>query len=188
MRVHVRATSAGRRSLANLAKVYSNAMHANRPHQAAPLRKDRMTSTLHLPATLAGLALLSAAPPAAALDRLITCPTELQPQAFKITAGAGWVPRIEAPLRLYAAGMSAGPPNTQQTRPGSEIRRDKDSVTTKYAFDPDSRPNHVWLDCQYGEGGEVSISRRLDERTRECTITMHRLVPGEPRKIDMKCG
>ncbi len=132
--------------------------------------------------------MFSAAPTAAALDRLIACPTELPSQSIKITAAAGWVPRIDSPLNLYAAGMSAGPPGFQQVRPGTEIRRDKDSVTTKYTFDPDTRPNHVWLNCTYGQGGELSISRRLDERTRECTITMFKPVPGEPRKIEMKCN
>lgn len=147
-----------------------------------------MISTPNIPATLAILAMLFTSPYAAALDRLVTCPTELQPQAFKITAAAGWVPRIEAPLNLYSAGMSGGPPGTQQARPGREVRKDKDSVTMAYGFDPDSRPNHVWLNCQYGEGGEISISRRLDERTRECTITMYKPVPGEPRTIEMKCN
>lgn len=156
--------------------------------KALAFPKDRMPSKNHLAATLTTIALLSTAPHAAALDRLITCPTDLQPQAFKITAGAGWVPRVEAPLKLYAAGMSAGPPGSQQTRPGKEIQKTKDLVSTAYAFDPDSRPNHVWLNCRYGDGGEIAISRRLDERTRECTITMFRPVAGEPRKIDMKCN
>ncbi len=147
-----------------------------------------MTGTNPIPGMLAAAALLSIAPHAAALDRLVTCPTELQPQAIRITAAAGWVPRIEAPLKLYAAGMSAGPPGSSQTRPGKEIHKDKELVSTSYGFAPDSRPNHVWLDCTYGEGGEISISRRLDERTRECTITMFKPVPGEPRKIEMKCG
>ena len=95
---------------------------------------------------------------------------------------------MESPLKLHSAGMSAGPPSSQQARAGKELRRDKEVVSTAYGFDPDSRPNHVWLDCRYGEGGDVIISRRLDERTRECTITMASPVPGEPRKIDMKCN
>jgi hypothetical protein len=182
-------------------EVYSNAMystHVLHPftppiysthlHKTLAFTKERMIGTNHISATLAAMALLTASPHAAALDRLITCPTELQPQAIKITAGAGWVPRIESPLNLYSAGMSAGPPGSQQTRPGRELRRDKEQISTAYAFDPDSRPNHVWLNCTYGEGGGISISRRLDERTRECTITMFKPVPGEPRKIDMKCG
>lgn len=141
----------------------------------------------HIPGTLAAAVLLATTPCAAALDRLIVCPTELQPQEIKITAGAGWVPRIESPLTLYAAGMSAGPPGSVPALPGREIRRDKELVSTSYGFDPDSRPNHVWLNCTYGEGGEVSISRRLDERTRECTVTQFKPVPGEPRRIEMAC-
>jgi hypothetical protein len=136
---------------------------------------------------LAGAAMLCAASSAAALDRLVTCPAELQPQAIKITAGAGWVPRIESPLQLYAAGMSAGPPGSVPALPGRETHRDKEQVSTAYGFDPDSRPNHVWLNCTYGQGGEISVSRRLDERTRECTVTQFKPVPGEPRKIDMAC-
>jgi hypothetical protein len=147
-----------------------------------------MYGTRHISVTLIALGFFLAAPHATALDRLIPCPTELQPQSIKITAAAGWVPRIESPLKLYAAGMSAGPPGSQQTRPGRELRRTNDQVTTVYGFDPDTRPNHVWLNCTYGEGGEISISRRLDERTKECTITMFRPIPGEPRKIDMKCN
>lgn len=147
-----------------------------------------MTGMHHILAPLAALALCAAAPHAAALDRLVTCPAELPQQAVKITAGAGWVPRIEAPLPLHAAGMSAGPPGSQPALPGVEIHKTGEQVSTRYGFNPDARPNHVWLDCRYGEGGEVSISRRLDERTRECTITMFKPVPDTPRRIDMKCN
>jgi hypothetical protein len=49
------------------------------------------------------------------------------------------------------------------------------------------RPNDVWLDCAYGEGGEIGVSYRLDARIGECVVTKYAPVPGKPRRIDVQC-
>lgn len=141
----------------------------------------------HLPRYLFAAALSLQTAHAAAQGKPIACPLQIQPQAIKVAAGAGWIPHVEFPLQLYSAGMSSGPPGSLQTLRGAELRRTKQLISTSFGFDPDARSNQVWLDCKYGEAGEISISQRLDDRIRECTVTKFKPIPGEPRRIEIQC-
>ncbi|QBI03241.1 STY0301 family protein [Pseudoduganella albidiflava] len=145
-----------------------------------------MTSN-HFPRYLLAAALTLQAANVAAQGKHIACSSQIQPQAIKVAAGAGWVPHVEFPLQLYSAGMSSGPPGSLLTLRGEELRRTEHVISTRYAFEPGAPSNQAWLDCAYGEGGEISISQRLSDRIRECTVTKFRPVAGEPRRIEIRC-
>lgn len=145
-----------------------------------------MTSN-HFQGCLIAAALTLQAAGVAAQGSQINCPLRIQPQAIKVAAGAGWVPHVEFPLQLYSAGMSSGPPGSLLTLRGEELRKTGQLISTRYRFEPGMPSSQVWLDCAYGEGGEISISRRLSDRIGECTVTKFRPVAGEPRRIEIRC-
>jgi len=117
----------------------------------------------------------------------ISCPAVLKPGSIRIDAGTGWDSFVEFPLNLYEAGMSGGPPASLAILRGEQQHRSKHLITTRYTFTSHWPSGGKWLDCRYGEAGEISISRRLDDGVRECTISEFQAVPGNPRRIDIAC-
>lgn len=120
---------------------------------------------------------------AATGSRQLQCPAEISPADVKIAARAGWQTYAPFSLPLFGAGMSSGPPESEMQLRGEPL--DAKGDTTSYRFGgPDEER---WLDCRYGRSGEFTMSRRLDDRIRQCVIKLHKQVPGEARRIDIRC-
>ncbi len=118
----------------------------------------------------------------------VSCPLEIASSAIAIKAEPGWTPFVPFPLQLYTAGMSGGPPGSFTRLRGEPLKRKAkvDSIT-RFTFDGTDLAGGVWLDCRYGEAGELSVWRRLDSTFRQCTITHFKEVPNTPRRIEIAC-
>lgn len=110
--------------------------------------------------------------PVNAADITIACPTELAPEAMKIvTTPGGWQPYISSPLYLHSAAPIFGPPEQLGQLRGQTIKRSKDGATIKYD-ELDSPPSAgVWMSCEYGEGNEFSLAKKLPAGIRSCLVT-----------------
>lgn len=114
----------------------------------------------------------------------VTCPLEIQQSSIKVSANPGWVPHVTFPLRLYSAGMSGGAPGSLLVLRGQPQPAKKGVYKTLYDF---SAGDEKWLDCDYGDAGEISMSRRLDDGLTQCVITILPDIPAKPRRLTVEC-
>ena len=80
--------------------------------------------------------------------------------------------------------MSGGAPETLTILRGEPQPVKKGAYKTLYGF---SAGEEKWLDCDYGEAGEISMSRRLDDRLKQCVITILPDLRDQPRRIAVDC-
>ncbi|MEO7576840.1 MAG: STY0301 family protein [Massilia sp.] len=116
-------------------------------------------------------ALLALAMPATAAVSQIECPAEISSPSIQIRHLPGWSAFVQYPLKLASAGMSAGPPGSLAVLRGSQLNSKNEAQSTRYEFSEVGFEKGKWLDCGYGEGSEITLSKRLDDNLKECTIT-----------------
>lgn len=116
----------------------------------------------------------------------ISCPAEIPRQSVQIGAPAGWTPFVPfeyAPgVPLTSAGVMYGPPAKMAiSKPGG-------SGNTAVWRDIRPTPDGVWMACFYGDGGrqDMILSRRLDDRTRECAVTYIKHKK-KPLQLEIRC-
>jgi hypothetical protein len=124
---------------------------------------------------------------AAAKPPAITCPDELAPSAIRVNGGAQWRPFVAYPLKLYSAGMSAGPPETLSQLRGVDLQRKGEPDKTLYELAGGGFEQGKWLDCNYGAAGEISISRRLDDKFSSCVVAHFARNPSERQRVEVMC-
>jgi len=96
------------------------------------------------------------------------CPVELPASAVNVNAPPGWVQYVPGPLALHSARMASGPPDELAVLMGEPVQGRKRA--TSYVWTVPGFPQGMWLQCLYGDGGEVVILRRLMESIRACVI------------------
>lgn len=114
----------------------------------------------------------------------IQCPNEIAAADISVARHNEWQAHVDYSLPLFGAGMSGGPPESEMQLRGEPL--DARGNATSYEFGSGSAEQR-WLDCHYGRSGEVTLSRKLDDRIRRCVITHFKQVQGEPRRIDIRC-
>jgi hypothetical protein len=114
----------------------------------------------------------------------IKCPDQIAAADVSIARRNDWQPHVDYALPLFGAGMSSGPPESEMQLRGEPL--DAKGNATSYEFGSGSAEQR-WLDCHYGRAGEVTLSRKLDDRIRQCVITHFKEVQGEPRRIAIRC-
>jgi hypothetical protein len=129
-----------------------------------------------------------AIPKARADEQRITCPLEIPRVAVRIAVPPrGWTPFVPFEYRpgvpLSGAGVMYGPPSIMATsKPSSGTR----ATATWSNIRP--RPDGVWMACYYGDADreDMILSRRLDARTTECTVTYSK-DSHKRRNVDIRC-
>lgn len=116
-----------------------------------------------------------------------TCPDQLDTSAIRVTVSAPWVSFVELPLALHSASMASGPPEALSQLRGVSLERKGEPSSTQYEFGTIGDEGGKWLNCSYGGKGEVSISRRLDDSVKECTITHTARSPRERERVIIAC-
>lgn len=114
------------------------------------------------------------------------CPAELPVAAVKVSAPAGWVSHVPAPLALYSAQMASGPPEELAVLVGEPVKGRK--LATSYIWTTPGFPQGMWLQCLYGDGGQVVISRRLPEPIRECVIEYTSVKATRDTRVVVSCS
>lgn len=116
-------------------------------------------------------------------EHRIECPSEIPRKSIHITSAPdGWtafVPfEFQPGLPLHSAGLMLGPPATMTisrptsvgTMPAKGGRKGRGYSRWEGLAREDYGPK--WMACYYGEGGQrdAILSRKLDDRTTECTV------------------
>jgi hypothetical protein len=129
---------------------------------------------------LLGLALPP--PPTSATPQ---CLPEIPVSAVQVAPGAEWTVYLDRPFYLSAARMSSGPPERLAVLRGMEVRgRPK---ARAYPFDEVGFPQGMWLDCLYGEGGEILISQKVEGTFRQCLIEELKRKRPDQARIQVTC-
>ena len=80
--------------------------------------------------------------------------------------------------------MSAGPPESFAVLRGEPLNKKGQPQATRYEFGEMGFDQGKWLHCGYGAESQVTLSKRLDDQLKECTITY--LKPERPGKEIIK--
>ena len=106
-----------------------------------------------------------AAPPPA-----LECPQSIEQKSIQITGTPpGWTTFVRAPLYLHAAAPMSGPPEELGELAEFRQKREKGGWTYTYQLDAPF-PAGKWLACSYGESGQVTLSKKLDDNIRVCSF------------------
>ena len=99
------------------------------------------------------------------------CPESVEQNSIKLeNIPPGWTSYVARPLYLSAAVPIDGPPERRGGLADFEERRSKQQTTYIYRFEG-SYPEGKWLECSYGEYGQVTLSRKMDDRVQKCEFT-----------------
>jgi hypothetical protein len=118
---------------------------------------------------------------------MVECPSEIPQSSVQVVKMPGWRPFIQFPLYLSSAGMSAGPPESLAVLRGESLNKKGQPQSTRYEFGEMGFDQGKWLDCGYGAGSQITLSKRLDDRLKECTVTYLRSGRSDKQDIVIKC-
>jgi hypothetical protein len=144
--------------------------------------------SVHLKMILA-IASLAVMPTARAVEQSIICPAEISASSIKITGlPQRWQLYVASPLYLSSAGASAGPPEQAATLMGdSTWKRGQSDWTTSYDLSDDGFAAGKWMECRYGEYGQVLLSTRLQDKTKSCTVHFSKGEKAGQRSVQITC-
>lgn len=119
----------------------------------------------------------------------IACPLQLSAPKVSIAGLAPeWVPSATGVLFLTAAGASNGPPELGATLRGEDVfDKRKSEWRTTFDFGAAGNQYGKWIDCIYGEAGDFTLSKRLPDSTRQCTVRRKNDVKARPRYVRIDC-
>jgi hypothetical protein len=141
-----------------------------------------MTKSLRTKALIAA-GFLTAAPSLMAAVPQIECPAEISQTSIQVHT-PGWKPYIQYPLYLASAGISAGPPESLAVLRGEPLNKKGQPESTRFVFGEMGFDQGKWLDCGYGIGSPITLSKRLNDNLKECVVTY--LKPVRPDRQDIK--
>jgi hypothetical protein len=122
------------------------------------------------PELVIALFLVLASQAASSAEQRIVCPTELPAASLGLKSPvAGWTAFISSPLYLHDAAPIAGPPERLGTLIGEMTKETKTEWAETYSLDA-PYPEGKWFKCAYGENNAFSLSQRLSDGTKECTV------------------
>lgn len=123
-------------------------------------------------ATLAAAALALPCAVTAAEHR-IDCPAELPAAAVQVVnPPAGWIGSVPDNMRLRSIDVLSSPPEGRQVlKADTYVKRAGKSTEKWMNLNDLHAPDGKWIACNYGEGNDVVLSKRLDQRTSECRAT-----------------
>lgn len=127
---------------------------------------------------------------AVAAEQEVTCPTEISESSIKVTGiSPQWRSYIASPLYLSSAGATAGPPEQQATLMGeSTWKKGSLAWSTTYDLSDAGFTDKKWMECRYGEYGEVALSTRLDNKVKTCTVHFSKGEKAGQRSITIHCS
>jgi hypothetical protein len=99
----------------------------------------------------------------------------------------GWRFFAESPLYLHgAAPMSTPPEGVGHLIEDSASRRSNGERTFVYLLEG-SFPDGKWIQCAYGERHQLSLSKRLDDKTTKCTVAIRSGEKAGENKVRIEC-
>lgn len=128
-----------------------------------------------------------ASPRSFAGTQLVECPVSIPPSLIRLTGPASeWKPFVSAPLYLHAAAPIYGPPEARgeivdfTSRPGK--------IEWSYSYKLEGNfDDGKWIQCAYGANNEMTLSKRIDDNTQECTFTYRKGRKVAQHDIKIQC-
>jgi hypothetical protein len=123
-------------------------------------------------------------------EHQIVCPTEISESSIKLMSiSQPWKPYVGSPLYLSSAGATAGPPEQRATLMGdSTWKKGRTEWSTTYDLNDDGFVAGKWMECRYGEYGQVLLSTRLDDKTKSCTVRFSKGEKAGQRSVKISCN
>jgi len=83
----------------------------------------------------------------------------------------------------------AGAPATKKDLKPDLTKVSGTAEISNWKFDPGflSEPDGLWLVCSYGNGGELTLSKKISVRFVECSVTYAEKRAGADRDIHVIC-
>lgn len=117
----------------------------------------------------------------------IECPLSIEADALQLVkTPASWTSAVQGPFWLHSAGPMDGPPSDMVVlKEGASTKHIGKKTITKWdmtgVFVVGKR-----MACNYGYTNDFILSKKLDERTSECTVTTLEQKSGKV-EIDIRC-
>jgi hypothetical protein len=106
-----------------------------------------------------------------AADPTLQCPPELPAGAVQLTLPQqGWTAYAPARLRLHSVGFMDGPPAEMADLMPTTIDQKKGRSTVTWRFTGGAMVRGRWLSCGYGDGNEITLSKKVPDNTKTCTV------------------
>lgn len=115
------------------------------------------------------------------------CPTSIPETSIKLEPiPAGWTSYIASPLYLNSAAPVDGPPQRKGELVPTAQRKAKGQTIFVYQLEG-TFPEGKWLQCSYGEYGQVALSKRIDDSLRRCEVSYKKGSKAGQNEIGIDC-
>ena len=126
-------------------------------------------------------------PALAGATSLPICPTSIADTAIKLDpVPAGWTAHIASPLYLNSAAPIDGPPQRKGELVPTAERKAKGQTIFVYQLE-EPFPEGKWLQCSYGEYGQVTLSKKMADSVRRCEIRYQKGSKAGQNEIGIDC-
>jgi len=117
---------------------------------------------------------------------IVECPRSLPAEAIRLVPPAGWQFYAESPLYLHSAAPMVTPPEGMGHLVEDAVRKRKGEETFVYRLDGPLLEGK-WIQCAYGEYGQLTLSRRLHDDTQQCSVTYRKGEKAGENRITILC-
>ena len=115
------------------------------------------------------------------------CPASIPETSIQLDpVPAGWTAYIASPLYLNSAEPTDGPPQLKGELLPTAERKAKEQTTFIYQLQGPF-PDGKWLQCSYGEYGQVALARRLDDSIGRCEVSYKKGGKAGQNEIGIDC-
>lgn len=135
----------------------------------------------------AAVSLLFLTASAEAEEYRIDCPLSIEADALQVVKMPyGWTSAAQGPFWLHSAGPMDGPPSDMAVlKENAFTKRIGKKTITKWNITGTFAVGK-WMACNYGYTNDFILSKKLDDKTSECTITTVEQNSGKV-EIDIRC-
>ena len=118
---------------------------------------------------------------------LAICPSSIADTSIKLDpVPAGWTAYIAGPLYLNSAAPIDGPPQRKGELVPTAERKAKGQTIFVWQLEG-AFPDGKWLQCSYGEYGQVTLSKRMEDSVRRCEVSYKKGSKAGQNEIGIDC-
>lgn len=106
-----------------------------------------------------------------AKELVLVCPAEIPATSIRdVEVQPGWLIFNPSKLTLRSASFMGGRPEETMDLVPSQVSNGRGSTVERWKFDGDV----VWLRCAYGAEGQITLSKKVEGKQTECSVTYYR--------------
>lgn len=132
------------------------------------------------------MALLTAGAQASGAPSKGLCPAEIKSASVQLVGiSSEWKSNVSEILRWDAATFLGSAPERKAFLKPETHKLTRATWSEIYVVGtPDADGN--WIQCSYGEGGDITLAKRIDDSVRQCTVT-YKKESNKDVPIDVTC-